>query len=73
MADRITVEIKRLPHGHGLDLPVYATSGAAGMDVPAIDATITDNKDASSLLGLADTDADDFTWAPAPWDHWWQD
>ncbi|MCB2067029.1 MAG: dUTP diphosphatase [Erythrobacter sp.] len=33
MADRITVEIKRLPHGHGLDLPVYATSGAAGMDV----------------------------------------
>ncbi|MCB1162316.1 MAG: right-handed parallel beta-helix repeat-containing protein [Candidatus Krumholzibacteriia bacterium] len=47
--------------------------GAAGMDVPAIDATITDNKDASSLLGLADTDADDFTWAPAPWDHWWQD
>ena len=33
MADRIPVRIKRLPHGHGLDLPVYATQGAAGMDV----------------------------------------
>ena len=33
MTDRIPVRIKRLPHGHGLDLPVYATQGAAGMDV----------------------------------------
>lgn len=27
------VEVKRLPHGAGLPLPAYATSGAAGMDV----------------------------------------
>lgn len=33
MTDRVAVRIKRLPHGHGLDLPAYATSGAAGMDV----------------------------------------
>ena len=33
MTDPVGVEIKRLPHGHGLDLPAYATSGAAGMDV----------------------------------------
>lgn len=35
MADRVPVQIKRLPHGHGLDLPAYATDGAAGMDVLA--------------------------------------
>lgn len=29
----IVVRIKRLPHGEGLPLPAYATSGAAGMDV----------------------------------------
>jgi dUTP pyrophosphatase len=29
----IVVEVKRLPHGAGLPLPAYATSGAAGMDV----------------------------------------
>jgi dUTP pyrophosphatase len=29
------VEIRRLPHGEGLALPAYATSGAAGMDVLA--------------------------------------
>ena len=33
MTDSVAVRIKRLPHGHGLDLPAYATSGAAGMDV----------------------------------------
>ena len=27
--------VKRLPHGQGLDLPAYATEGAAGMDVLA--------------------------------------
>ena len=32
---QIPVKIRRLPHGHGLDLPVYATPGAAGMDVVA--------------------------------------
>jgi dUTP pyrophosphatase len=34
-SDRVPVQIKRLPHGHGLDLPAYATDGAAGMDVLA--------------------------------------
>ena len=35
MTDPVAVRIKRLPHGHGLDLPAYATTGAAGMDVLA--------------------------------------
>ncbi|TIX51055.1 dUTP diphosphatase [Alteraurantiacibacter aquimixticola] len=35
MADRVPIQIKRLPHGHGLELPAYATEGAAGMDVLA--------------------------------------
>ena len=35
MTDPVAVSIKRLPHGNGLDLPTYATSGAAGMDVLA--------------------------------------
>lgn len=29
----IPVQVKRLPHGAGLTLPAYATTGAAGMDV----------------------------------------
>ena len=29
----VPVRVKRLPHGEGLALPAYATSGAAGMDV----------------------------------------
>ena len=33
MTDPVGVQLKRLPHGHGLDLPAYATDGAAGMDV----------------------------------------
>ncbi|TNE50283.1 MAG: dUTP diphosphatase [Sphingomonadales bacterium] len=35
MADEVKVQVKRLPHGAGLELPKYATSGAAGMDVIA--------------------------------------
>ena len=31
--ERVAVQVKRLPHGEGLDLPRYATAGAAGMDV----------------------------------------
>ncbi len=31
----VTVKIRRLPHGLGLDLPHYATAGAAGMDLLA--------------------------------------
>ena len=34
----ITIAIKRLPHGDDLPLPVYATEGAAGMDVVAAEA-----------------------------------
>lgn len=33
MTDPIAIRVKRLPHGEGLDLPCYATQGAAGMDV----------------------------------------
>ena len=35
MTEPVGVRLKRLPHGQGLDLPAYATSGAAGMDVLA--------------------------------------
>ena len=31
----VTVSIKKLPHGQHLDLPSYATAGAAGMDLYA--------------------------------------
>jgi dUTP pyrophosphatase len=31
----VSVDVKRLPHGAGLPLPAYATTGAAGMDVVA--------------------------------------
>jgi dUTP pyrophosphatase len=33
LPERVAVQVKRLPHGEGLDLPRYATDGAAGMDV----------------------------------------
>ena len=33
MAKPITVRVRRLPSAMGLDLPAYATEGAAGMDV----------------------------------------
>lgn len=35
MTDSVAVRVRRLPHGEGLDLPAYATGGAAGMDVLA--------------------------------------
>lgn len=35
MTEPVGVRIRRLPHGEGLALPAYATSGAAGMDVLA--------------------------------------
>jgi dUTP pyrophosphatase len=34
----IEILLKRLPHGAGLPAPVYATAGAAGMDVVAAEA-----------------------------------
>ncbi len=33
MTEPVGVRLKRLPNGEGLDLPCYATDGAAGMDV----------------------------------------
>lgn len=37
MHSDIPVPVKRLPHFEGLELPAYATAGAAGMDVVAAD------------------------------------
>ncbi len=34
-APACSILVCRLPHGHGLDLPAYATRGAAGMDLLA--------------------------------------
>lgn len=31
----VEIQVKRLPHSHGLPLPGYATEGAAGMDLLA--------------------------------------
>ena len=31
----ISIGLQRLPHGEGLPVPAYATTGAAGMDVVA--------------------------------------
>ncbi len=33
LTPEVPVAVVRLPHGEGLDLPAYATDGAAGMDV----------------------------------------
>ena len=38
MTEAVGVQIKRLPNGAGLDMPAYATAGAAGMDVVAAEA-----------------------------------
>ena len=38
MPDSVGVAVTRLPHGEGLDLPHYATTGAAGMDVVSAEA-----------------------------------
>lgn len=38
MTDPVEVRIKRLAHSEGLELPTYATPGAAGMDVVAAEA-----------------------------------
>lgn len=38
MTAPITIALKRLPHGEGLPVPVYASAGAAGMDVVAAEA-----------------------------------
>ncbi|MXO69903.1 dUTP diphosphatase [Altererythrobacter marinus] len=54
MTDTIPVKIKRLPHGEGLDLPRYATQGAAGMDVVAAeDVTLSPGARHAVATGLA--------------------
>lgn len=50
----VSVAIKRLPHGAGLPLPAYATSGAAGMDVvSAENVTIAPGARHAVATGLA--------------------
>jgi dUTP pyrophosphatase len=50
----IPVRVKRLAHGLGLDLPAYATAGAAGMDVvSAEDVTIAPGGRHAVATGLA--------------------
>ncbi len=54
MGDAVPVMVKRLEHGQGLDLPVYATTGAAGMDVvSAEDVTIAPGARHAVATGLA--------------------
>ena len=50
----VPVRVKRLPHGQGLDLPRYATDGAAGMDVLAAeDVTLPPGGRHAVATGLA--------------------
>lgn len=54
MTDPVAVQIKRLPHGHGLNLPAYATAGAAGMDVLSAESvTIRPGQRHAVATGLA--------------------
>ncbi|MGN3974258.1 dUTP diphosphatase [Tsuneonella sp. SYSU-LHT278] len=54
MSDPVRVAVKRLPHGEGLELPKYATVGAAGMDVlSAEDVTIAPGARHAVATGLA--------------------
>ncbi|PLK26461.1 dUTP diphosphatase [Novosphingobium sp. TH158] len=54
MPDAVPVLVKRLEHGQGLDLPAYATAGAAGMDVvSAEDVTLAPGARHAVATGLA--------------------
>lgn len=53
-SSEVPVRVKRLPHGEGLQLPEYATDGAAGMDVvSAEDVTIAPGARHAVATGLA--------------------
>ncbi|WP_049762488.1 dUTP diphosphatase [Erythrobacter litoralis] len=53
-AHEVPVQLKRLPNGHGLPLPEYATDGAAGMDVvSAEDITLAPGARHAVSTGLA--------------------
>ena len=50
----VPVQVKRLEHGEGLELPKYATAGAAGMDVLAAeDVTLAPGARHAVATGLA--------------------
>jgi len=52
----VPIAVRRLSHGEGLELPAYATAGAAGMDLlAAVDAPVTLAPGARALIptGLA--------------------
>lgn len=52
--DPIPLRVMRLPHGEGLPLPAYATTGAAGMDVvSAEDVVIAPGARHAVATGLA--------------------
>lgn len=54
MTAPITILVRRLPHGEGLPLPAYATTGAAGMDVVAAeDVTLAPGARAAVATGFA--------------------
>ena len=54
MDNPIAIRLCRLPHGEGLPLPVYATAGAAGMDVVAAEAlTLAPGARAAVATGFA--------------------
>jgi dUTP pyrophosphatase len=54
MTDAVAVRVRRLPHGEGLDLPTYATPGAAGMDVlSAEDVTLAPGARHAVATGLS--------------------
>lgn len=53
-SDEVPVMVRRLPHGEGLNLPAYATAGAAGMDVlSAEDVTLAPGTRHAVATGLA--------------------
>ncbi|VXD03049.1 dUTP diphosphatase [Sphingomonas sp. 8AM] len=53
-SEPIRIALRRLPHGAGLPLPAYATSGAAGMDVVAAeDMTLAPGARAAVATGFA--------------------
>ena len=54
LPERVAVQVRRLPHGEGLELPRYATEGAAGMDVlSAEDLTLAPGARHAVATGLA--------------------
>lgn len=53
-SDKVEIRVKRLNNGAGLPLPVYASTGAAGMDICAAEAiTLKPGKRAAVPTGFA--------------------